>query len=57
MALRKINSWVKSYKPYKICNHPEHNPPSHMVYQPGEYEWVCPGCGKVTKFIVPYIGL
>lgn len=57
MPLRKINSWVKSYKPIRPCNHPEHHPPSHMVFQPGEYEWVCPGCGKVTKFVVPYIGL
>lgn len=61
MPLRKIEhknySWVKSFKPFKPCMHPEHNPPSHMVFEPGEYEWECPGCGKITKFTVPYIGL
>ena len=35
------------------CMHPEHNPPSHIVLQPGEYEWTCPECGRVTYFMVP----
>lgn len=30
------------------CRHPEHDPPSHMVYPLGEYEHVCPGCRKPT---------
>lgn len=34
------------------CNHPEHNPPTHMVLSPGVYENVCPGCGRVTVFTV-----
>lgn len=60
MPLKKIqpqnDTWTKT-KSYVPCNDPEHKPPSHMVYEPGEYEWTCPSCGKVTKFIVPYIGL
>jgi hypothetical protein len=35
------------------CSHPEHNPPSHMVYKPGVYEHTCPGYGKKTVFTVP----
>lgn len=27
------------------CLHPEHNPPTHIVLEPGIYEYVCPGCG------------
>jgi len=37
------------------CTHPEHNPPSHMVFQPGRYEHTCPSCGKKTVFTVPSI--
>lgn len=37
------------------CLHPEHNPPSHMVYSPGIYEHICPGCGKRMEFTVPII--
>lgn len=34
------------------CGHPEHNPPSHMVYSPGRYRWTCPGCGAKRVFTV-----
>ena len=34
------------------CTHPEHNPPSHMVYSPGVYEYTCPACGQVVIFTV-----
>jgi hypothetical protein len=34
------------------CISPEHNPPSHMVMEPGEYEWTCPACGDVMPFTV-----
>jgi hypothetical protein len=37
------------------CYHLEHNPPTHIVLDPGTYEYVCPGCDKTTKFVVPYI--
>jgi hypothetical protein len=36
----------------KICRHPEHNPPTHMVYEPGIWEHVCPACKTVQTFTV-----
>ena len=39
----------------KRCRHPEHKPPGHIVLQPGTYEYVCPGCGHVTKVHVPLV--
>jgi len=45
----------KDYKPAdvtKFCVHREHNPPSHIVLQPGTHNWQCPGCGHVTTFVV-----
>lgn len=35
------------------CGHPEHNPPSMIVLEPGIYEHECPGCKKVMTFTVP----
>ncbi len=35
------------------CRDREHNPPSHMVFQPGIYEHTCPSCGNVIQFVVP----
>ena len=37
------------------CTHPGHNPPMHIVLEPGEYEYMCPACGKITTFTVPRI--
>lgn len=28
------------------CNHPEHNPPTHIVLKPGAHVYKCPGCGE-----------
>jgi hypothetical protein len=39
MTLRKISD----EKP--PCRHPEHNPPTRIVLEPGTYEHTCPGCG------------
>jgi hypothetical protein len=39
-------------RPEERCNHPEHNPPMFMVYQPGRYRHTCPHCGKVQEFEV-----
>lgn len=36
------------------CQHPEHNPPSMMVWEPGTYEHTCPHCGHVTLFNIVY---
>jgi len=49
-GLRKIEGkkWIK-----KQCMSPEHNPPMHIVLQPGTYEYVCPACGNKIKFTVP----
>lgn len=34
------------------CIHPEHNPPSMIYLEPGEYEYTCPGCGEKKRFFV-----
>ncbi len=39
----------------KPCFDSEHNPPSHIVLEPGKYEYTCPSCGKVTIFTVPAV--
>ena len=32
-----------------ICNHPEHDFPTHLYIPPGKgYRHVCPNCGKET---------
>jgi rRNA maturation endonuclease Nob1 len=50
MPTRKI----KDIETWKLpCYHPEHNPPSAMVYKPGTYEHICPGCGNRIVFTVP----
>ncbi len=36
----------------KYCAHPEHDPPKHMVFQPGVYEHTCPACGRKQRFTV-----
>lgn len=48
MPFRKI----EEFNPPKICTHPEHNPPSYIVLQPGVYEHQCPGCGNKIKIVV-----
>lgn len=44
---RKIADLTGNY-----CRHPEHNPPSHMVFPDGVYEHECPACGAVQRFVV-----
>lgn len=39
----------------RLCCHPEHLPPMFRVFEPGIYEHICPGCGKVCRFTVPQI--
>lgn len=34
------------------CTHPDHGPPTMMVYEPGVYEHICPRCGAVHVFTV-----
>ena len=44
---------IRDIKP--LCLHPEHKPPKYCVFEPGEYEHICPGCGYKTIFTVPRI--
>ena len=37
---------------FRRCRHPEHKPPTMVVWEPGVYEHTCPSCGDVTRFIV-----
>jgi hypothetical protein len=46
MPLKKIKDLSKP------CLNPEHNPPMHIVLEPGVYEHTCPGCGKTQIFTV-----
>ena len=48
-GLKKISS------PKKECTHLEHKPPMFYLYDPGTYEYVCPGCGHVYTFTVPEV--
>lgn len=49
---QNYKAWEDNTWKQKPCCSPEHNPPSHMVYAPGEYEYQCPACGHITKFTV-----
>lgn len=53
-GLRKIGDFGGWHT--KPCLHPEHLPPKHLVYDPGEYEYTCPACGNKIRFIVPMTG-
>ena len=41
----------------KHCLSPEHDPPSHMVLDPGTYKYTCPMCGEAVTFTVPSVTL
>lgn len=43
---------VKVADTLKFCQSPEHNPLTHMVFEPGAYLHTCPVCGKKTSFII-----
>lgn len=46
---------IKDYKGKKVCMSPEHNPPTHIVLDAGEYVYTCPVCGKEQKINVPLV--
>ncbi len=48
MGTRKIAELPRSMR----CRHPEHNPPTHMVFSPGVYEHTCPQCCATIRFTV-----
>ncbi len=52
-GLKKIRELDKQ----RICKHPEHNPPGHIVLPPGVYEHTCPACGIRIVFTVTDTGL
>lgn len=35
-----------------VCRHPEHNPPTHQVFENGVYEHECPACHATQTFVV-----
>lgn len=57
MPLKKIAD-LPEFAKYEPCQHPEHNPPSHVHLKPGVYEYECPGCHRKTTFRVEgkYLG-
>lgn len=52
MPTRKIADLPKPEDP--PCSHPEHNPPTHMAFEPGTYEHECPSCHRKTVFDVGF---
>lgn len=46
---------IKSFEDKSVCNHPEHEPPMHIYLTSGIYEYECPSCGRIKKFVVPKI--
>lgn len=43
--------------PEKICRHPEHEPPTHIVLRPGKHVYQCPSCKEQQILNVPEITL
>jgi hypothetical protein len=56
MPTRRISPapkrWEDPLERQKTCQHPEHNPPSMRVFEPGIYEHTCPACKSVLQFTV-----
>jgi hypothetical protein len=51
MPMRRIGEADVRVVPERpACADPEHNPPTHMVLEPGTYQHDCPRCGAVTTF-------
>jgi hypothetical protein len=40
-GFEKVEEWPKEF----LCQHPEHNPPTHIVLRPAVYIYTCPACG------------
>lgn len=53
MPTRKIDDNDDDYKSFVPCTHPDHDPPSHQVFEPGLYEHRCSACGRTVTFRVP----
>ncbi len=48
MPIRKIADLPEQ----SHCRHPEHQPPSMIVLEPGVYVHKCPSCGNEIEFVV-----
>lgn len=35
-----------------MCLSLEHDPPTHIVLEPGVYEYACPSCERTVRFTV-----
>lgn len=44
-GFKKVMDWPD----HVVCRHPEHNPPGHIVLEPGIYHYTCPGCGHTRR--------
>lgn len=49
MPFKKISSFSTEPR----CLHPEHNPPTMILMEPGVYEYTCPGCEHSQEYVVP----
>jgi hypothetical protein len=47
--MKKIADFEKEH----ICRHPDHDPPTMIVLQPGIYEHKCPACGQKQIVVQP----
>lgn len=54
MTLRRLPEHEDSFH-YELaaCRHPEHEPPTHVVLEPGRWEHCCPSCHRTLLFTVP----
>lgn len=53
MPTRKLPDTEILPMPLPQCRHPDHDPPTHRVFEPGTYEHTCPACGRIVIFTVP----
>jgi hypothetical protein len=53
MPFKKIEEPDKWNPGPEPCWHPEHNPPMHIVLEPGTYAYTCPGCGNTITLVIP----
>jgi hypothetical protein len=53
MPTKKLETVPWTPIAYPPCNDPDHDPPKHMVFKPGNYLHSCPSCGRQLYFIVP----
>ena len=48
---------IKKFEPRDRCVNPEHDPPQHIVLEPGVWKYTCPGCGRTLTITVPLVTL